>query len=282
MWGISISHKTSGGIAHVMKVLSEPKYAHATLYCKAANARAERLFLSIGFTKGAMINGFWRPDLMEYTRPETQIEAANDDRPTETTPPIYDSFNPENVAGGRIGIKLVHTSEELLQVMMIRGAAYLGDQGLPWAEDVDRNDYCGAHLIGYVGNEPAACLRVRFFAGFVKLERLAVMPRFRKTSIAMRIVRAGIEYSRMKGYTRFYGQTELSVFPIWRRFGFVLRPGEGINYLTERSYIEGDMVTEPANDPITPMSGGNVLVRPEGQWHREGVLENEPGTGEAR
>jgi GNAT superfamily N-acetyltransferase len=271
VWGIGVSHKTSGGIAHVMEALSQPHLAHATLYCKAANSKAERLFLSLGFTRGAMMNGTWRSDLMEYSR-ENGHDASDEEVPSNARP-LYDSFDPANAAEDEIGIKVVHNSEELTKVLMIRGAAYLGEQGIPWSEDVDGNDFCGAHLIGYVGREPASCVRVRFFAGFVKLERLAVLPHFRSTNIATRTVRAAIEFARAKGYTRFYGQTEQNIFPIWKRFGFVLRPEKGLQYMTEKEYVEGDMVTEPHKNPINPCSGGYVILRPEGQWHRESEFD---------
>jgi GNAT superfamily N-acetyltransferase len=269
VWGIGISHRTAGGIAHVMDFLSQPEFVGATLYCKAANAKAEKLFLSLGFTKGAMMHGTWRPDLMEFARAESHRLDQKDDNAT----PLYDSYRRETATAGAIGIKLVHNIQELTQVLMIRGASYLGEQNIPWSEDVDGNDFCAAHLIGYVGNEPASCVRVRFFSGFVKLERLAVLPQYRSTPIATRTVRAAIEYARAKGYCRFYGQTERSVFPIWRRFGFALRPEKGLQYMTEREYVEGDMVTSPAPNPITPRSGGYVLLRPEGQWHRKSDFE---------
>src|SRR4051794_24719610 len=63
----------------------------------------------------------------------------------------------------------------------------------PYEEEFDGNDFSATHLIGYVGNEPAACLRVRYFADFAKIERLAVRREFRTTRLAVTVMRAGIE-----------------------------------------------------------------------------------------
>ncbi len=272
IWAIGINHSTAGGIAHGMRLMESRKYANVPLYCRPANEKAERLFLTLGFAQGAMIGGYWHDDLMVFTHSEDIEDSSGSDQQSHEQRPAYDSFPAADAEPGAIGLKVVHTIEELSQVFMIRGAAYIGEQAIPWSEDVDGNDFCAAHLIGYVGREPAACLRLRFFSNFVKLERLAVLPHFRKTPIATRIVRAGIDYARAKGYCRFYGQTERHVFPIWKRFGFVLRPGDGINYQTDRTYVEGDMITDPVAEPITPYSGEYILLKPEGQWHRDDAL----------
>ena len=87
-----------------------------------------------------------------------------------------------------------------MRVTSIRSAVYMSEQECPYDEEFDGNDFSATHLIGYVGNEPAGCLRVRYFADFAKIERLAVRKEFRKTRLAFQIVRAGIELCRAKGY----------------------------------------------------------------------------------
>ena len=107
-----------------------------------------------------------------------------------------------------------------MRVMTIRSAVYMAEQECPYDEEFDGNDFSATHLIGYVGNEPAACLRVRYFADFAKIERLAVRHEFRKTRLAFQIVRAGIELCRAKGYRRIYGHSQKRLLNFWGRFGF--------------------------------------------------------------
>jgi hypothetical protein len=57
-----------------------------------------------------------------------------------------------------------------------QGERVMSDQSCPFEEEFDGNDFCATHLIGYMGHEPAACIRARFFADFCKLERLAAEP----------------------------------------------------------------------------------------------------------
>ena len=112
-----------------------------------------------------------------------------------------------------------------MRVMTIRSAVYMAEQECPYDEEFDGNDFSATHLIGYVGNEPAACLRIRYFADFAKMERLAVRQEFRKTRLAFKVVRAGIELCRTKGYRRIYGHSQKRLLNFWSRFGF--KPFEG-------------------------------------------------------
>lgn len=277
VWAISICPRTGGGIAHVMRALSKGRMAQATLYCRAANSRAERFFQSLGFQKGVLINGHWRADLMAYFRPALPTGGISNDN-AEGASRTYDSFDPSNGNKARIGVKIVHTIDELLQVFAIRSATYVAEQTIPYLEDFDGNDFCGTQFIAFVGKEPAACLRIRYFQSFVKLERLAVMPQFRQTSVALRIIRAGIEFARDKGFTRFYGHTEISTFPVWKRVGFILREGDGIA-CSDREFFEGDLIVHEAKNPITPYSDPYLIVRPEGQWEKPGILDSSAERG---
>lgn len=273
-WGIYISPAIAGGISLVMERLTSDKFRGLPVFCKAANDKARRLFESIGFTMGARHAGIFAPGIMTCRR------LSEDERRGEPELPAapYDTWRPGSGAQrNRIGITVVHDVNQLLMVHAIRAATYLAEQSIPFAEDVDGNDLTATHLLGFVGDEPAGCLRIRYFAGFVKLERLAVLPRFRKSRLALKLVKAGIELCRTKGYTRFYGQTAADVAPIWKHFGFVLREGDGINYLTNETYYEADLTVPPADDALSPHSGAVVLVRPEGQWDRPGILERSNG-----
>src|SRR6201990_3727411 len=69
-------------------------------------------------------------------------------------------------------IRIARNLTDLMIVASIRSAVYLAEQDCPLEEEFDGNDLVAAHFIGYVGKEPAGCLRVRFFGEFAKVERL--------------------------------------------------------------------------------------------------------------
>jgi predicted GNAT family N-acyltransferase len=68
-----------------------------------------------------------------------------------------------------VTIKLASTADELAQCYALRAAVYMGEQHCPYAEEFDGNDLSASHVMLYVDGEPAACMRIRWFAGFAKL-----------------------------------------------------------------------------------------------------------------
>jgi len=125
-----------------------------------------------------------------------------------------------------------------------------------------------------VNGEPAACLRVRYFAGFVKIERLAVLPRFRRTLIAKDVVERALEICRRKGYTKMYGQSQMRLVSFWERFGFKPMQKDARLVFSDHAYVEivGDIAPHP--HPLTPESDPLMLIRPEGNWDEPGVLDH--------
>jgi predicted GNAT family N-acyltransferase len=170
-------------------------------------------------------------------------------------------------------IKVARTLNDLMQVIALRAAVYMAEQDCPFGEEFDGNDFCGVHLLGSFDDEPAGCIRARFFADFAKLERLAVRREFRRSSLAFDLVRAGIELCRVKGYRKIYGHAQDRLVPFWKRFG--ARPVEPKRPLafSDFSYTEMLLETEPHPDALSLATDPYVLIRPEGEWHRPGVLE---------
>ena len=68
-----------------------------------------------------------------------------------------------------LSVKIARSFEDLARAVAIRGAVYIGEQECPYDEEFDGNDFSATHLIGYVGDEPAGCMRIRYFADFAKV-----------------------------------------------------------------------------------------------------------------
>lgn len=173
----------------------------------------------------------------------------------------------------KLDAQLVSTADQMARVMAVRAAVFMSEQNCPYDEEFDGNDYAGAQILGTVNGEPAATLRIRYFANFVKIERLAVLPRFRRTLIAREVVERGIEICRRKGYRRMYGQSQLRLVHFWERFGFKPMKKDAKLVFSDHEYVEiaGDL--PPHENPLTPESDPLVLIRPEGRWDEPGVLD---------
>lgn len=277
IWAIFVNHRISGGIAHVMERLSSAKNRTAPLYCKATSPKSWSFFLTLGFSPGVIHDGRLISELMEYRRnlhPEddmaVQAPAASRRRAPYDTVDDPSRVLPE---ANQIGITVVHGFEDLVRVFAIRAATYIAEQDCPYAEEYDGNDFSGTHLLGFIGSEPAGCLRIRQFADFAKLERLAVLPRFRQSRLALQLITAGIAFCRTKGYRRLYGHAEPRVLKLWEHFGFRPRTADPTFSFSDRDFMEGDLELPAFPDALTTMSDPYVLIRPEGQWDRPGVLD---------
>lgn len=254
--------KSGGGMALVMERMTSDKNRNLPIFCKAANDEARAFFDKMGFTQGATYEHMHHQRLMSCVAPMP----IGDVKP-------YDSYSlGQNAGTTRRSVTVVHSLDDILKCIAIRGAAYVEDRSIPYAEDVDGNDFSATHLLGYIGDEPAGCIRLRYFADFVKIERLAVLPRHRG-KLAFDLIKAAIAFGQDKGYRHFYGQSAEHVLKLWRHFGFKVRNSPGLVYLTDEVYYEIDLSTHGSSNPITKRSGAAVLVRPEGQWDRPGPLE---------
>jgi predicted GNAT family N-acyltransferase len=173
----------------------------------------------------------------------------------------------------RLKVVVASNPEHLQMGAYVRGATFGAEQRCPYAEEFDDNDYCAMHLIGFVDDEPSATLRVRFFASFAKLERLAVIERFRKTEIKTAVMNRAIEICRRKGYRRLYGQSQERLVSFYAKFGF--RPMNKNRPLafSDHAYVEIERDLAPYEDAITMDSDPYAIIRPEGRWDDPGVLE---------
>ncbi|MGH7784465.1 MAG: GNAT family N-acetyltransferase [Candidatus Binatia bacterium] len=173
----------------------------------------------------------------------------------------------------RTEVRIARGLDDLLMVYTIRAAVYMAEQDCPFAEEFDGNDACATHLIGFVDGEPAGCLRIRFFADFCKVERLAVRKNYRRSYIVRSLIREGFNHCRRKGYTKFYAHAREGLEPFWAYFGAKPLPGTEKFVFSGHAYTEMVGEFEPSPDSISIKSGPMMILRPEGEWDRPGVLE---------
>jgi predicted GNAT family N-acyltransferase len=186
--------------------------------------------------------------------------------------PTYDRYQGRG-AEKEIAVTMARSIEDLMRVVSVRSAVYIAEQECPYLEEFDGNDFCSTHLLGYIGNEPAGCIRIRYFADFAKIERLAVRKEFRKTRLSFQLVRAAIDLCRVKGYQRLYGHAQKRLVNFWSRFGFEEFEGGQDLVFSDFDYVEMQMKTDRHPTAITIGVDPYLIIRPEGRWHQPGILE---------
>ncbi|MDR3506311.1 MAG: hypothetical protein P4L64_00270 [Caulobacteraceae bacterium] len=186
------------------------------------------------------------------------------------------------IGANDLQVTVARTLNDLMQVMAIRTLVYMGEQTCPYDEEFDGNDFAGAtHLILRKADEPVGVVRLRWFADFAKLERLAIRKEYRGGRGLLLLSRAAFDLAERKGYRRLMGHAQLRVAPFWQRYfqGRVRQNRNGFCF-SDYDYVELEFDLKPSADAITIDSEPMVLLRPEGEWDRPGVLDRSVGRSE--
>ena len=172
-----------------------------------------------------------------------------------------------------ISVRVAQSVEDMMQAFAVRAAVFLSEQNCPYAEEFDGNDFTSTQILGLVGEEPAGTCRIRYFASFAKLERVAVRRAFRRSGIAAQMIQYVIELCKQKGYRKLYGHAQERLVPFWHQFGF--KPtGAPTFAFSDHLYVETVCDLEPHLNPITIGMDPLLLNRPEGVWDDLGVLDH--------
>jgi predicted GNAT family N-acyltransferase len=176
-------------------------------------------------------------------------------------------------------VTVARTLDDLMRVFAVRSLVYLNEQACPFEEEFDGNDFAGAtHLLLRKHGEPIGVVRLRWFAGFAKLERLAIRSEHRGGRGLMLLSRAAFDHARRKGYRVLMGHAQQRLVPFWKRyFHGRVRAGRPAFGFSNYDYVELEFDLEPAEDAISIDSDPLVLLRPEGEWDRPGVLDRSAG-----
>ena len=170
-------------------------------------------------------------------------------------------------------VEVVRNLNDYMKVVAIRSSVFLAEQDCPYDEEFDNNDLSACHLIAYLRGEPVATLRIRWFAGFAKIERVCVMKHVRGGALVKLMIETAVDLIGRKGYRHVIGYIQKRLVPFWKQLGFYPREGrEGFRF-SDYDYVECSRTLEAREDALTIDADPYVIMRPEGDWDRENVLD---------
>ena len=172
-------------------------------------------------------------------------------------------------------IEVARTLDDLMKVQAVRTLVYMGEQDCPYDEEYDGNDFCGAtHLLMSWRGEPVGVVRLRWFGEFAKFERLAVRKEHRGGPGLKLLCQAVFDLAARKGYRKLIGHAQVRGEAFWKRyFKGRRRPGRPVFHFSGYAYLEMEFELAPHKAGVGLASPPMVLLRPEGDWDRPGVLE---------
>jgi predicted GNAT family N-acyltransferase len=263
IWHLHARGKLAPGVALAFQKISSPQYSDVDIVTRPITSDGAMFTDVLGFTPGAVFERNVRSDLFTFPRnPETLSRLA----------PSYDSFRPDNPTNS-VSVTVARSLDDLTKVASVRTAVYIDEQHCPYEEEFDGNDFVGLHLLGYVGQEPVGCMRIRFFGDYAKCERMAVRKEFRRTRLSDRLIRAAIEICRAKGFPKIYAHVQARLERFWGRYGFTRTTNGKPFAFSDYSYREMELLIGRDDLIIGDGTDPYVTIRPEGRWHQPGVLE---------
>jgi predicted GNAT family N-acyltransferase len=259
VWAIHAKGALAAAIPLVLQKISSPLYRGVNLYSRPITKGGLRVLEPLGFNPGARYQELFTPHLQMFDRSSDlpPVKAAREDS---------------------ISVRVVRSMDEMARVIAIRGAIYMGEQHCPFEEEFDGNDFSATHLICHKDEEPVGCMRIRYFADFAKLERLAVRSEGRGSGLAGCLLDAAVELCRKKGYRVLYAHSQKRFLKVWEQRGF-RRMGARELVFSDFDYVEVKLETEKHPQSITLSDDPYVLIRPEGNWDTPGILERSSSRG---
>lgn len=172
-----------------------------------------------------------------------------------------------------IRVEVVRDLNDFMKVVAIRASVFLAEQDCPYDEEFDQNDLQSCHLIAYLRGEPVGTLRIRWFANFAKIERVCIMKHVRGGALVRLMIETAVELISRKGYVNILGYIQKRLVPFWKQLGFLPRDTrEGFRF-SDYDYVECSRQLEPREDALTMDADPYMLMRPEGAWDHENVLD---------
>lgn len=168
----------------------------------------------------------------------------------------------------------VRTLEDFNKMAAVRAAVFMSEQACPYEEEFDGNDLCATHFLLEKDGRPTGTLRIRWFAGFAKLERIALLPCDRGRPGLRVLLAEAFELVARKGYRRMIGQIQARLWPVWSRtFRCERMVGRAPFWFSDFEYTEINIPIPAHPAALRPQADPYLIIRPEGDWDRAGVLD---------
>lgn len=120
-------------------------------------------------------------------------------------------------------VKQILTNEDLEKAFYIRKEVFVKEQNVPLEDEFDQYDYLNGecdHILVVVDEAIAGTGRIRVVDGVGKLERICILPSYRKLGLGKVIVEKLEQLAIEKGIekVKLHGQTHAEMF--YKRLGY--------------------------------------------------------------
>ena len=120
-------------------------------------------------------------------------------------------------------IELVKNKKDLEHVFKIRETVFIKEQKVP--KDIERDDFdsIAKHFVVFYRNKPIGCARISFINKKVKLERIALLKKYRGKGFGKIITEYLIEYCKKKNVKEIFMHSQYYLKDFYNKCGFKIR-----------------------------------------------------------
>ena len=120
-----------------------------------------------------------------------------------------------------LSLRIATSEEDVLKVLVVRGIVFIEEQKVDWEGEIDEFEKTSTHILGEVDGQPVATGRLRHLEdGWVKVERIAVRPRWRGKGYAKEIVAFMLDQATAGGAGKFRMHAQVYLEDFYGGFGF--------------------------------------------------------------
>jgi predicted GNAT family N-acyltransferase len=124
-----------------------------------------------------------------------------------------------------ISIRMVRTRGDLERAFRLREEIFIRGQRVPRGIEMDGRDGEAKHFLAYYRGRLAGCARIRFMGKRAKLERIAVLGRYRRRGLGKEITARLVSYARRMGAKEALMHAQCHAGDFYEKCGFKPRGG---------------------------------------------------------
>ena len=119
-----------------------------------------------------------------------------------------------------IRIKLVRNKEDLDNVLRVRKAVFIKEQDVPEEIEIDEFDKTAKHIMVLYKNKPIGCARIRLINKKAKLERIAILKKYRGNGFGKILMDYLIDYCKNNNVKEIMMNSQYYLKDYYNKFGF--------------------------------------------------------------
>jgi len=118
-------------------------------------------------------------------------------------------------------VKPVSTRDELEDAFDIRRKVFIKEQHVTEELEFDGKDDGSKHFLALKDDKPIGTFRFVFLKGTAKLQRFAVLKRYRKSGVGRLMMESALEAIKHEGCEEVVLDAQIQVRAFYEKFGFV-------------------------------------------------------------